>query len=38
MVRETRKLKEKLHYSAEWMAEFTFPIILLAKGCKNAHL
>ncbi|MGI6218503.1 MAG: hypothetical protein ACOYJE_01360 [Bacteroidaceae bacterium] len=38
MVRETRKLKEKLHYSAEWMAEFTFPIILMAKGSKKARL
>lgn len=38
MVRETRKLKEKLHYSAEWMTEFTFPIILMAKGSKKTHL
>lgn len=38
MVRETRKLKEKLHYSVEWMTEFTFPVILMAKGSKKARL
>lgn len=35
---ETRKLKEKLGYSAEWMTEFVFPVILMAKNSKNAKI
>ncbi len=35
---ETRKLKEKLGYSASWMTEFVFPVILLAKNSKKAKI
>lgn len=38
MCTETRKLKEKLGYSASWMTEFVFPVILMAKNSKSAKI
>ncbi len=38
LVAETRKLKEKLHYSERWMTEFVFPVILMAKNSKSPRI
>ena len=38
LVKETQKLKERLRYSEQWMAEFVFPVILIAKNSKRPRL
>ena len=38
LVFEIRNLREKLGYSESWMAEYLFPVILIAKGAKKTKL